>query len=496
MTVNRRNFLKTSAAAAAASALVTGRAGALIMPPTEPLTPPPSADLRDLALKAIDAAKAAGAEYSDVRIAQNRSQFVQTRERRVQGLADTETFGMGIRALVNGAWGFVATADLSTDGVTAAARQAVVQAQGKSRRGHASDHAGALRRGAEGRMDRADQGRSVQRSDRRQGRAAPRGERSSAEGEGARFVNSGMFFLREEKTFANTEGTLRRCRRSIAAQPTMTVTAVSADNSDFQTRQSTDVAPRGLGYEHVTDSELVDERAHAGPRKRCRSSRRSRSRSGATISCCTRRTSGSRSTRSIAHPTELDRALGYEANYAGTSFVAPPEKVLGQLQYGPQLMNIQGDRTQLGSLARVRLGRRRRDARDLRHHQERHRRRLPDHARAGAVARLVVQEAGQADALARLLVLADRGPTCSSSACRTCRCSRATRTSVVRRPHRGDGSRHRDHRRRFVLDRPAALQRAVRRPAVLRDQGRQDRRHAQGRRLPDAHAGVLELAWT
>jgi TldD protein len=51
---------------------------------------------------------------------------------------------------------------------------------------------------------------------------------------------------------------------------------------------------------------------------------------------------------SIAHPTELDRALGYEANYAGTSFVAPPEKFLGKFRYGPDFMNIQGDRSQEG----------------------------------------------------------------------------------------------------------------------------------------------------
>jgi TldD protein len=56
---------------------------------------------------------------------------------------------------------------------------------------------------------------------------------------------------------------------------------------------------------------------------------------------------------SIGHPTELDRAMGYEANYAGTSFVAPPEKQIGKLKYGPEFMNIQGDRTQEGSLARV-----------------------------------------------------------------------------------------------------------------------------------------------
>jgi TldD protein len=56
---------------------------------------------------------------------------------------------------------------------------------------------------------------------------------------------------------------------------------------------------------------------------------------------------------SIGHPTELDRAIGEEANYAGTSFVAPPEKMIGQLKYGPAFMNVQADRTQAGSLSRV-----------------------------------------------------------------------------------------------------------------------------------------------
>jgi TldD protein len=56
---------------------------------------------------------------------------------------------------------------------------------------------------------------------------------------------------------------------------------------------------------------------------------------------------------SIGHPTELDRAMGYEANYAGTSFVAPPEEKIGKLRYGSDLLTIQGDRTQEGSLARV-----------------------------------------------------------------------------------------------------------------------------------------------
>ena len=273
-----------------------------------------------------------------------------------------------------------------------------------------------------------------------------------------------MNFLREEKTFANTEGTFT----------VQTIVPLLAEHDRHggvgrttpTSRRASRPRSRRAGSATSTSPTPTSSAngAEVGARKPCRSSRPSRSKSGATISCSTRRTSGSRSTRSIAHPTELDRALGFEANYAGTSFVAPPEKVLGQLKYGPPLMNIQGDRSQDGSLAACGWDDEGVAAGDVRHHQERHLRRLPDDARAGAVSRLVVQEARQADALARLLVRADRGPTCSSSACRTCRCCRATKDLELGGHHRRDRSRHRDHRRRLVLDRPAALQRAVRRP--------------------------------
>jgi TldD protein len=56
---------------------------------------------------------------------------------------------------------------------------------------------------------------------------------------------------------------------------------------------------------------------------------------------------------SIGHPTELDRILGYEANLAGTSFVWPPEKMLGQFRYGPDFMNVQGDRSQVGACGTI-----------------------------------------------------------------------------------------------------------------------------------------------
>jgi TldD protein len=54
---------------------------------------------------------------------------------------------------------------------------------------------------------------------------------------------------------------------------------------------------------------------------------------------------------SIGHPTELDRVMGFEANFAGTSFVSPPEAMLKKFRYGPDFMNIIGNRTEAGGCA-------------------------------------------------------------------------------------------------------------------------------------------------
>ena len=166
---------------------------------------------------------------------------------------------------------------------------------------------------------------------------------------GARFVNSGMFFLREDKTLATTDGTytVQTLYRSF---PNVTVTAVSADRSDFQNRNSADVAPMGRGYEHVTDSRLLENAPRWAEEAVQKLSAKPvdvgrydlvlhPNHLWLTIH------------ESIAHPTELDRVMGFEANYAGTSFLTPPEDFLGKFRYGPDFMNIQADRSQEGSLS-------------------------------------------------------------------------------------------------------------------------------------------------
>ena len=355
MTLPRRDFLAGTAALAASAALA-GRADALpgVLPDrlaAAGYRPPSPGDpaIRALALRALDAAKSAGASYADVRVGQNRSQGVSTRERRVQGLTDVETAGVGVRALVDGAWGFAATRDLTPDGVVVAARQAVAQAR--------ANRAAVTRPVTLAPVTPTPNGewRSPIEVDPFTVPVADKVALLLAANEaamkvaGVRFVTSSMTFLREEKTFASTDGTFT-AQTLYRASPQMNVTAVSRDMSDFQTRESTEIPPLGLGYEHVTRSDLVG----AAPRLAADAVQKLSAKPVEvgrydlvlhpshlflTIH------------ESVAHPTELDRALGFEANFAGTSFVSPPEAVLGKLRYGPSIMNVQADRSQPGSLA-------------------------------------------------------------------------------------------------------------------------------------------------
>ena len=88
---------------------------------------------------------------------------------------------------------------------------------------------------------------------------------------------------------------------------------------------------------------------------------------------------------SCGHSTELDRALGYEANSAGTSFIKPTDA--GKLRFGANIVNLVGDRTQPGGLATTGYDDEGVKAEQLAHRARRHVRRLADHARAGAAGR-------------------------------------------------------------------------------------------------------------
>jgi TldD protein len=88
---------------------------------------------KQLADVALNAATAKGATYVDVRIGRYLNQFVTTRETRVQNIANTESFGAGIRVIANGCWGFAATNEVTKEAIARTAEKAVAVAKANSR---------------------------------------------------------------------------------------------------------------------------------------------------------------------------------------------------------------------------------------------------------------------------------------------------------------------------------------------------------------------------
>src|SRR5688500_2704653 len=353
MKKSRRDFLRdTSLAAAgiaAAGTLSPSMSFAGLVAP-RPVEMAQDETVRALMMTAINTAKSAGASYSDVRIGRYRQSFGFTREQQIVNTVDTDSIGAGVRALVDGTWGFGATKTLTPDAVAAAAREAVAIAKANRiardvpvQLAPTPVHANVTWRSS----FKIDPFTIPieQRAD-----LLLKANAEALKVKGVRFVNSGMFFVKEDRNFANTEGSVINQTIVRVAVP-FTVTAVAPDNSDFQTRGNV-VAPAARGWEYVLEQDLV---GNAG-----RWAGEAAEKLGAkpvevgrydlvldphhmwlTIH------------ETIGHPTELDRALGYEANYAGTSFVAPPDKVLGKLKYGPEFMNVQGDRSQEGACATI-----------------------------------------------------------------------------------------------------------------------------------------------
>ena len=353
MSPSRRDFLKTGAAAAAVLAgpriLTASDTSGLLTAATAPLVATPTAEpyVIDLAAEALSAARDAGASYADVRVGRYRRQSVNTRERQITGVSDAESYGLGVRALVNGSWGFAATSIMTTDGVVKAAREAARIAKAART---------VQKRPVELAPTPAVKG-TWMTPVTRDPIEVPIEEKvallfaaneAALKTKGVRFVTSGMQLLREIKTYVNSEGT-ETTQTFIRVGPSFQATATGPGG--FQS-YSEELAPRAAGWEYIQSLDMPGN--------------------GAKWASLAVEKVGAKTVEpgrydlildptnlwltiheSIGHPTELDRAMGYEANYAGTSFVAPPEKHIGKLKYGTELMNIQADRTQPQSLAWV-----------------------------------------------------------------------------------------------------------------------------------------------
>jgi TldD protein len=355
---DRREFLKktgiAAGAIAASGALRTAEAAAsalttrAALPAAAPAPMDPAT--KELLMEALNATKLAGATYADARIARYRDNQIFTREQQIINVVDQDSMGCGVRALVDGTWGFSATRTLTKAGVAAAAKEAAAIAKANRVARDKAVQLAPAQSNAEVSWQTPHTIDPFTVAVEDKASLLLKANAEALKVAGVKFVFSGLFFRKQERNYANSDGSVIN-QVVIQSWPLMQITAVAPDFSDFQNRGNV-VAPAGRGYEYVGECDLVgnagkwaEEAAQKLKAKPVEVGRYDLvldpSHLWLTIH------------ESIAHPTELDRAMGYEANYAGTSFVAPPEQFLGKFKYGPAFMNIRGDRSQTGALATI-----------------------------------------------------------------------------------------------------------------------------------------------
>ncbi len=330
-----------------------------------------SDEMMDVAAKkvladiALQAATSAGASYADVRIGRYLNQYLFTRESRVQNIVNTQSSGVGVRVIAGGTWGFAATSDMSAGAVVEAALSAVALAKANARV----------------------QSRPVQLAP-----VAPAGEVSwatpitrnafdipikekaellleanaAALAAGASFINSSLFQVNEQKYFASTDGSyIDQDIHRIWAP--FTATAVDKTSGNFRSRQAIGV-PMGMGFEYLEPDpsqridgvtpryrnayDLIEDARQAG--SQAKEKLTAKSVEPGTYDLVLDPTHLMLTIHeSVGHPLELDRVLGYEANFAGTSFATMDKWRQGDFQYGSDKVNLVADKTQPGSLGRV-----------------------------------------------------------------------------------------------------------------------------------------------
>jgi TldD protein len=324
-------------------------------------------DKKTLCDVALNTAKSLGATYTDVRIGRYLNQFVTTREKKVQGITNTESFGVGIRVIANGTWGFAASNNVTPEGMKKTAERAVAIAKANSKFQTAPVVLAATP--AYGEV-------SWKTPIKKNGFEVPVKEKvdllmnanAKALEKGATFVNSQIFLVNEQKYLATSEGSYID-QDVYRIFPNIGVTMIDRASGQFKNRSGFGT-PMGMGYEYLDGRpedkmqspggiilynksyDIVEDAGMAADQAKQMIAAKTvepgkydlvlePSHLWLTIH------------ESVGHPTELDRVLGYEANYAGTSFLTLDKWQSKKFNFGSKAVNVVADKVQPGSLGAV-----------------------------------------------------------------------------------------------------------------------------------------------
>lgn len=344
--LSRRAFLIRGSLATLATAC-----GSANLPEPEDKRQPPSARplpdevLADVLGRALDEAKSLGATYADARVHRRRHERLAAREDHIVDVGSRDSYGIGVRVLLAGAWGFASSPIVSEESAREAARRAVVVAKAS---------AGARVRPIE--LAPVSQYTDVYRTpmqiDPFEVSLAEKAELllsfwpEAKKVAGVGFLEADCEAFDEHKVFASTEGSVIE-QRIVRVGAGYVITAKDDKLGEFVTRAH-ELPPMQAGWEHVSGSTLqADVRKMAEDAvKKLKAPSVSPGKRDLVLAPSNLWLTIH---ESVGHPTELDRALGYEANLAGTSFATPDQT--GKLVYASNAVSLYADKTTAGGLA-------------------------------------------------------------------------------------------------------------------------------------------------
>ncbi len=344
---SRRDFIKTASIAAGAVALPSALPAFISEVGAVETAAAAAVDKMALADIALGTARSLGVTYADIRINRYRTEQVSTREKQVQNVSRSQNFGFGVRVLFKGTWGFASSRNVTPAEVRRITRQAVDIARANSvyqRKRITMVPAPKVVASWKSAFEKDPFEVGIDDKIQFLLKLNERALKTS----GVSFVQSSMGFVNEQKFYASTDGS-RIDQYIIRANPSFNVTAIDRSAGDFQSR--TDLAgPQGMGYEYLEKYPWLNEIEQAAEDAVAKLKAKPiepgkydlvlhPSHLWLTIH------------ESVGHPTELDRSLWWEADYAGTSFLTRDK--IGKLQFASKIVNFVADRTQPGALATV-----------------------------------------------------------------------------------------------------------------------------------------------
>ena len=292
-----------------------------------------------LADAALSAATTAGATHADVRVERLRGQQIVLRDQELQTATDSDTLGLSVRVIHRGAWGFAAGVDLTAEGAAAVAARAV-------------ELAAILAPLNTEPVELADEPVYVETyvsaydvdpfglpDDEKIGFLLRLNQRALA----SRLVDhvtSDVHLVVEQKYFASLAGS-RITQQRVRVRGDLTAVRIDRSSGAFET-MGTALPPAGQGWEYFTRGDRFARQAEPIPALLEEKMAAPSVVPGRYDLVIDPTNLWLTIHESIGHSTELDRVLGYEANYAGTSFATLDK--LRTLQFGSPLMHVTGDR--------------------------------------------------------------------------------------------------------------------------------------------------------